>query len=111
MEKNDPLFIQFNEDVSAIEIPEEFTFPFYYTPHILSTLACDQLKAEITARNDWEHNFGIDPNKKGLVIGKMFGVLVVQNKTGELGFLKGFSGKLNGENKTNDFVPLIYDRF
>ena len=41
--------------------------------------------------------------------GKMFGVLVVENEQGELGYLAAFSGNLAGENQWDFFVPPIYD--
>lgn len=39
----------------------------------------------------------------------MFGVLIVQTATGELGFLAAFSGILAGKNLHSYFVPPIYD--
>lgn len=41
--------------------------------------------------------------------GKMFGVLVVQDNDGRLGFLAAFSGLLLGHNNINGFVPPVYD--
>lgn len=55
------------------------------------------------------HNFGLDDKQEGLVIGKMFGVLVVQNKEGELGYLAAFSGKLAESNHWEKFVPPVFD--
>jgi tRNA pseudouridine32 synthase/23S rRNA pseudouridine746 synthase len=39
----------------------------------------------------------------------MFGVLVVQNQKGELGYLKAFSGKLGDKNDQPGFVPPVFD--
>ena len=39
----------------------------------------------------------------------MFGVLVVEDEAGELGFLAAFSGNLDGRNHHDYFVPPIYD--
>lgn len=39
----------------------------------------------------------------------MFGVLVVETVSGELGYLAAFSGNLLGENQWDFFVPPIYD--
>ena len=44
-----------------------------------------------------------------MVIGKMFGVLVVQSTSGELGYLSAFSGKLADSNHHDGFVPPVYD--
>src|SRR5690606_23699596 len=55
------------------------------------------------------HNFGLDNSKEGLIIGKMFGVLVVQDEVGKLGYLSAFSGKLAGSNAHKRFVPPVFD--
>ena len=47
--------------------------------------------------------------QEGLVIGKMFGVLVCENQKGELGYLWAFSGKLAGVNHLPYFVPTVFD--
>ena len=39
----------------------------------------------------------------------MFGVLVVEDEQGELGYLAAFSGNLAGENQWDFFVAPIYD--
>lgn len=78
-------FIPFQNDVSAIALPEKFTFPFYYEPHELSKIAASELQDYLNTQTDWEHNFGLKEGQQGLVIGKMFGVLVVQKPTGEVG--------------------------
>ena len=39
----------------------------------------------------------------------MFGVLVVEDEAGKLGFLAAFSGNLDGRNHHDYFVPPIYD--
>lgn len=41
--------------------------------------------------------------------GKMFGVLVVEDARGRLGFLRGFSGTLAGRFDVGAFVPPIFD--
>ena len=43
------------------------------------------------------------------VIGKMFGVLLVKNAQGELGFISAFSGKLAEQNHIQGFVPPVFD--
>ncbi len=102
-------FISFQQETDSYTLPEKFTFPFYYEPHPLCLLAVKELQHHLKTQTDWEHNFGIDPTKKGLVIGKMFGVLVVQNQAGELGYLAAFSGKLANGNHHKNFVPPVFD--
>lgn len=100
---------RFEHSTSEILLPECFTFPFYYQPHPLAQLASDQLQRYLLGQEDWQHNFGLDNTHGGLVIGKMFGVLVVQDQNSELGFLAGFSGKLANSNQHQYFVPPVFD--
>ena len=102
-------FQYFKSSISGIPLPEKFTFPFYYEPHELSTIAARELQDYLENQTDFEHNFGLKSNQEGLVIGKMFGVLVCQNSDEEIGYLWAFSGKLAGENHHNYFVPTIFD--
>lgn len=103
------LFQPFQTDISGIALPEKFTFPFYYEPHELSVIASRELQHYLTIQTDWEHNFGLIEDQDGLVIGKMFGVLVCQNSNGELGYLWAFSGKLAEVNHLDYFVPTVFD--
>lgn len=103
------LFQPFKTNISGIPLPEKFTFPFYYEPHELSIIAANELQSYLETQTNFEHNFGLKENQEGLVIGKMFGVLVCQNQDGELGYLWAFSGKLAGVNHHPYFVPTIFD--
>lgn len=96
------------EQIKGIDLPEKFTFPFYYQPHQLTRIAVNELQ-EYLESQDLEHNFGLNPQQKGLIIGKMFGVLVVQDPNGKLGYLSAFSGKLAGTNNHQKFVPPVFD--
>jgi len=102
-------FTYFNSDISRFELPEKFTFPFYYEPHPLGRLAASELQEYLKTQSDWDHNFGLEKDQNGLVIGKMFGVLVVRNQQNELGYLAAFSGKLAGSNHHERFVPPVFD--
>lgn len=106
---NNTYFHQFKQDISAIELPIRFTFPFCYEPHPLAVTAAQELQYYIETQDDWTHNFGLDAAVEGLAIGKMFGVLVVRNQHNELGYLAAVSGKLAGSNKHRHFVPPIFD--
>jgi len=103
------IFQPFKTNISGISLPEKFTFPFYYEPHELSIIASTELQAYLETQSDFEHNFGLIEYQEGLVIGKMFGVLVCQNQEEELGYLWAFSGKLAGVNHLPYFVPTIFD--
>ena len=106
---NNTYFHQFKQDISAIELPTRFTFPFCYEPHPLAVTAAQELQYYIETQDDWTHNFGLEAAVEGLAIGKMFGVLVVKNQHNELGYLAAVSGKLAGSNKHRHFVPPIFD--
>ena len=90
-------------------LPKRFTFPFYYEPHPLSKLAVADLQHYLETQTDLDHNFGLESGKDGMVIGKMFGILVVQDAEGKLGYLSAFSGKLAGSNEHAKFVPPVFD--
>lgn len=102
-------FTHFRSSVSGLSKPEKFTFPFYYDPHPLGLKAAEELMEYLNKTNDWNHNFGLIEGQEGIVIGKMFGVLVVENKHGELGYLSAFSGKLANSNHHDGFVPPVFD--
>ncbi len=101
------MFIPFQSDIT-IPLPTKFTFPFYYAPHPLALIASQELKARLL-KQEFNHDFGIDQGPRNGAIGKMFGVLVVQNNKGELGYLAAFSGKLGNANHHDGFVPPVYD--
>lgn len=103
-----PCFIPFNEDVSHIKLPEKLNFPFYYDVHPLCEIAAKQIQFFLETNNELQHNFGLENNSDLLPIGKMFGVLIVENK-GELGFLAAYSGKLANSNSVAFFVPPVFD--
>jgi len=101
-------FTPFKASIDAYALPERFTFPFYYQPHSLCLLAANELQQHLEIQQEWQHNFGISDDKTN-AIGKMFGVLLVQNKHNEIGYLAAFSGKLAGKNHLPKFVPPVFD--
>ncbi|WP_353119303.1 pseudouridine synthase [Myroides odoratus] len=104
----DIAFRRFQADISRITRPEKFTFPFYYEPHPLSIMASEELQRELESHILLAPLF--DPaSSECLPAGKMFGVLVVENQAGELGYLRGFSGKLGSFTHLEGFVPPVFD--
>ena len=101
------MFIPF-QDGTLITLPDKFTFPFYYTPHPIALEAVRLLQERLNSV-DFKHDFGIGRSERNGAIGKMFGVLVVENKSGELGYIAAFSGKLGNSNHHEGFVPPVYD--
>jgi len=102
-------FQKFETNISHIPLPEKFTFPFYYEPHELSEIAAQELQNYLENQKDFTHNFGLGENLNTMVIGKMFGILVVQNKENQLGYLAAFSGKLAESNYISFFVPPVFN--
>lgn len=100
MKEMDSCFHHFSQSVEGIALPERFTYPFHYIPHPLCIMAAEEVQAYLLKREDW---------KDELEQGKMFGVLIVRNQSGEVGFLAAFSGILAGSNDHEYFVPPIYD--
>ena len=94
------LLHRFGEDISVVEAPGRFNNPFYYSPHALCILAAGEVRAMIARDNA----VAADAAK-----GKMFGVLVVRDGDGRLGFLAAFSGLLAGCNNVPGFVPPVFD--
>ena len=102
-------FQLFKTAISEIELPEKFTFPFYYTPHVLAEIATKEVQTYLESQTDFTHNFGLNTKVTENAIGKMFGVLVVKNNANQLGYLMGFSGKLEDESCPEIFVPPVFD--
>lgn len=93
-----------NEELKGVELPRQFTFPFFYEPHPLSIIAAKHLQNYIKTQSHWCNE---------LQKGKMMGVLVVSHiqtdSSTELGFLAAFSGNLAHSNNHPYFVPAVYD--
>ncbi|KTD99162.1 RluA family pseudouridine synthase [Pseudoalteromonas sp. H71] len=94
---NSPCFTPFAQPVSTISLPEQFTYPFFYEPHPLTIAASEQLQQQLETL----------PHLKAENAGKMFGVLVVKNEQNELGFLAAYSGQVDADKASIDFVPPI----
>ncbi len=86
--------------IEGIERPKLFTNPFDYEPHPLVEVARGELCAYLEGQEQWHEE---------LSRGKMFGVLVVEDEVGELGFLAAFSGYLDKRTLHPYFVPPILD--
>lgn len=90
----------FAQSTAYTPLPQQFTYPFHYTPHPLCVMAAEEVQAYITTQPQWEAE---------LRQGKMFGVLVVQTAQNEMRYLAAFSGNLARANRHPFFVPPIYD--
>lgn len=91
---------RFSHPTDGIPLPKRLNNPFRYEPHPLCRLAAAELCDYLATRPDW---------REEIAAGKMFGVLVVRDPQGAIGFLAAFSGNLAGGNRHAYFVPPIYD--
>ena len=44
----------FKNDISEIELPQQFTYPFRYTPHALSRMAAEEVRYYLQTRPEWQ---------------------------------------------------------
>ncbi len=102
-------FIPYKSNIKGIKLPNQFTYPFNYQPHTLAVIAAKELQEHLLTQTEWVHNFGIEQYINETNVGKMFGVLVVQDSNKNIGYLAAFSGKLANTNKLPFFVPPVYD--
>ncbi len=87
-------------DVSGVELPARFTFPFHYVPHELCKVAAREVMDYALNQDQWHDE---------LLAGKMLGVLVVKDDDSALGFLAAYSGNLAHNGNNPYFVPHIYN--
>ena len=86
-----------------IPLPERLNNPFDYEPHALCIQAAEEMKAHFPDNEEW---------KAEVERGKMFGVLVVEQKTEQqttLGYLAAYSGQIAGRSDWAGFVPAVFD--
>ncbi|WP_085298859.1 pseudouridine synthase [Cognaticolwellia mytili] len=106
MSLNSLCFTSFERDTCQVNLPEKFTFPFYYQPHILANMAAEQLQGYLNNQAQWQYDIESTTEKTALE-GKMFGVLVVKNSAEELGYLAAYSGQIISLSTDNLFVPPV----
>ncbi|MDN3486552.1 pseudouridine synthase [Pseudoalteromonas sp. APC 3224] len=94
-------FTTFNENIDNLALPEQFTFPFYYKPHPLAVAAAKQLQQQLKKLD----KAILDTDD--IDAGKMFGVLVVQDESQQLGFISAYSGQIAGIDEQLYFAPNV----
>lgn len=98
-------FTAFVRDTSHDSLPSKFTYPFCYQAHPLAQVASKELQQKL------ESFHPIDAEKQG----RMYGVLVVKNEQGQLGYLAALSGGANESIGNNgfsiNFVPPIHQAY
>ena len=97
------LLFNFITDISNISIPARLNNPFSDHTPTISTIAAKEFRDFIaTQSHQWNYNFRVRS-------GKMFGVLVVQNKDSSYGYLGTVSGQLQRNTICKKFVPSVFD--
>lgn len=87
--------------------PEKVNYPYHFEPHPWAMVATKILQDYLTSDEEMLSYF--DETNDISHVGKMFGVMIVENAQGKLGFLAGFSGKLGESNLHDYFVPPVFD--
>jgi len=99
----DKEFTVFEPQPAAGDIAEGFPSPFdELGPHGLARRAAEELQAQLREGR-------LSPGLEGPESGKMFGVLVVREPGGRVGYLRAFSGMLRGQWEAEGFVPPLFD--
>lgn len=95
----------FEPEPTAAELPQRFPSPFVPgQPHPVAGRAAQALVSRLQR--------GDVPGESALHApgaGKMFGVLVIADPAGRVGYLCGFSGMLDGRWQVDGFVPPLFD--
>jgi len=86
--------------------PARLPSPFAATgPHPIAVRAAEELRRHLSALQE---PLGFEVSRDA-TRGKMFGVLVVADASGRLGYLRGFSGMLDGSWHRDGFVGPVFD--
>jgi len=102
-EKTCPLISIFPSTPLANEIPSAMPSPFSDRPHPLAKQAALILQQRLSAESSLPRDFFAPGG------GKMFGVLVVRDRDGSIGFLSAFSAMMSGAWLLSGFVPPIFN--
>ena len=93
-------FHLFDGGIGGGVLPVRVNNPFSYVPHPLCVRAAEEVRRVVAENPAWSSE---------VMRGKMFGVLVVRDTRGDIGFLAAFSGLLAGCNEHDYFVPAVFD--
>ena len=96
---------RFQTDISCVDIPPSLNNPFEVAIPEIAYLAARELQQKLGANlHQWKHNFGVGQT---VGQGKMFGVLVVRDGQGNLGYLSAFSAAVQDRPHHPEFVPAL----
>ncbi|MGE5184893.1 MAG: RluA family pseudouridine synthase [Acidobacteriota bacterium] len=95
--------VYFEPQPAASELPDRFPSPFASEPCSVARRAAGELVRELEA--GLAARLALDAPGHG----KMFGVLVVADRAGRLGYLRAFSGMVSGRWDVPGFAPPVFD--
>jgi tRNA pseudouridine32 synthase/23S rRNA pseudouridine746 synthase len=96
----------FDPEPARGELPARFPSPFADAPHPIARRAAEELAGSLRSLGAGGPA-GWDLDAPGG--GKMFGVLVVEDRAGRIGYLRAFSGMLGGRWDVPGFAPPAFD--
>ena len=100
---NAQYIFDFKKDISSIEIPTKLNNPFSDSVSQIANIAAEEFQDFISEESKfWKYDFNTQK-------GKMFGVLVVQQKDHTYCYLGTISGKLSRAESCDKFVPTVFD--
>lgn len=100
----DPLDVTYlHPQPAAVDLPAGLPSPFATIPHLVAQRAAEHLQSQLRAGLLPSDTFAC---KRG---GKMFGVLVVADPHGRIGYTKSFSGMVQKSWHIDGFVGPVFD--
>jgi tRNA pseudouridine32 synthase/23S rRNA pseudouridine746 synthase len=107
---SDRYFNSFESIFDVNAIPLTLNNPFNSQLPTIAKIAATEIQGYLrTNESSFSYSFGMNPDENQPSKGKMFGVLVVRNKLGQLGYLAAYSGKLPTSFSDSRFVPSLFD--
>lgn len=101
-------YLTYSDELNNFSAPEQFNYPFFYQHNPIAEYAAKDLQRRMESEEFTSHNFHVSSTDQ-TARGKMFGVLVVEDGSGNKAYLSAFSGKIGNANEVDGFVPPVYD--
>lgn len=86
--------------ITVGELPAKMNNPFHYQPSPAMLAIVTDVRHSVEENDCWQDEIGQ---------GKMFGVLVVRDDNGQVGYLKAYSGQIGGREDWDGWVPAVFD--
>lgn len=86
--------------ITVGELPARMNNPFHYQSSPVMLAVVDDVRRAVEEIECWH-----DEVQRG----KMFGVLIVKDEEGRVGYLKAYSGQIGGREDWDEWVPAVFD--